>query len=169
MGKVRLERQVTARLSYLTAAVFAGASACCGIKLPAGQRAASFCNSATSSPSFSSSSFRSSLTTSSSSTDTLRRGFSGPAAHPQKVHSVHSEKLWEDPATFQQRPPNAPKRAEVSTATLDLIRLDARGKNSSHFCLFVLFFKTGVWSFWSFYSDFPAGVKTLQRSTFHLK
>lgn len=136
MGKVRLEPQVTARLSYLTRAVFAGASACCGIKLPAGQRAASFCNSATSSPSFSSSSFRSSLTTSSSSTDTLRRGFSGPQ-HIHKSALRPFRKLWEDPATFQQRPPNAPKRAEVSTATLDLIRLDARGKNSSHFFCFV--------------------------------
>lgn len=71
-----LKGHVTVHLSYLTIAVFAGASVCCGVKRQAGQRAASCCSSATLSSSFSLSSFRSSLTMSSSSIN----------AHVQTLH-----------------------------------------------------------------------------------
>lgn len=136
MGKVQLECHMTARLSYLMLAVFAGASACCGVKLRAGQRAASCCNSATSSSLFSSSSFRSSLTMSSSSIHDAHRhctntpwSVSAARITSTKVHSVHSKNSGKI-LRFSNRGRQHFNFncAEVSTATLDLIHPDVRGK-----------------------------------------
>lgn len=160
--------------------VLAGSSACCGVKPWVGQRAASCCNSATLSSLFSWSSFRSSLTMSSSSihvhapTPIPRHHavacFSSLRHAHESAVFLHGgcslfltgsiPKLWESPSISKRGHQGSDiYRAEVSTATLDPIRLDIRGTKSCHFVLFFL-----NWSL-----SFLFWVKALRRSTFHLK